>query len=98
MKNNIKRIKTIIADNRKALERDYKVKRIGLFGSYAKGYPRKNSDIDILVDFYEVPDMFKFIALEFFLKKMLGKKVDLVTRKALKPFIKNDILRETVYL
>lgn len=98
MKNGIQKIKEIINQNRKLLEQSYKVKNIGIFGSYAKGYAHKGSDIDILVDFYEVPDMFKFLQLEYFFRKLLGRKVDLVTRKALKPLIKSDILKETIYL
>jgi len=98
MHNNVKKIKQIIVQNKGLLERTYYVKNIGIFGSYAKGYARKDSDIDILVDFYEVPDMFKFMELEYLLQNLLGRKVDLVTRKALKPLIKNYILRDTVYL
>ncbi len=98
MKNSIKKIRGIIIQNKKLLEQAYKVKSIGIFGSYAKGYAHSDSDIDVLVDFYEIPDMFKFVELEYFLKKLLGRKVDLVTRKALKPLIKSDILRETIYL
>ena len=98
MKRDIQKIKEIINQNKKLLEQTYKVKNIGIFGSYAKGYTHKSSDIDILVDFYEIPDMFRFMELEYFLKKLLGRKVDLVTRKALKPLIKSDILKETIYL
>lgn len=98
MKINIQKIKEIISRNKKLLEQTYKVKNIGIFGSYVKGYVHKDSDIDILVDFYEIPDIFKFIKLEYFLKKILDRKVDLVTRKALKPLIKSDILKDTIYL
>lgn len=98
MKNGIQKIKEIINRNKKLLEQSYRIKNIGVFGSYAKGSAHKGSDIDILVDFYEVPDMFKFIQLEYFFRKLLGRRVDLVTRKALKPLIKKDILKETIYL
>lgn len=98
MINTIQKVKEIINQNKTLLEQTYKVKNIGIFGSYAKGYTSKDSDIDILVDFYEIPDIFNFIRLEYFLKKILGKKVDLVTRKALKPLIKNEILKDTIYL
>ncbi len=98
MINRIREIKDIISQNKKLLEQSYKVKNIGIFGSYAKGQVHKNSDVDIIVDFYEIPDMFGFIRLEYFLKKLLGRKVDLVTRKALKPLIKKDILKETIFL
>lgn len=91
-------IKKLIARNRKLLQARYKVKAIGIFGSYARGKQRKDSDIDILVEFSQVPDFFQFIRLEMTLKKLLGINVDLVTRNALKPLIKKTILNETVFL
>ncbi|MEM2169145.1 MAG: nucleotidyltransferase family protein, partial [Candidatus Bathyarchaeia archaeon] len=56
------------------------------------------SDIDILVEFEEPPSLFEFMDLEDYLSKLLGLKVDLVTREALKPRIGERILREVVYL
>lgn len=94
----IERIKEILSRNMKILEQEYKVKVIGIFGSYSQGKSSKKSDIDILVEFSEAPDIFKFIRLENFLKELLGVKVDLVTRKALKPLIKDEILKETIYI
>ncbi|MFH1504204.1 MAG: nucleotidyltransferase family protein [Candidatus Omnitrophota bacterium] len=95
---NIKIIKNVISENRKLLEEDYKVKVIGIFGSYARGDIRKKSDLDILVEFSEIPDIFKFMELEGILSNLIGLKVDLVTRKALKPLIKDEILKETIYI
>ena len=94
----LKKIKNLIEEKRNLLEKEYHVKRLGIFGSYAKQKAKKDSDIDILVEFSKTPDFFKFIALEERLAKILGLKVDLVTLKALKPFIKNTILRETIYI
>lgn len=94
----IERIKELIGKNRELLGEKYKVKGIGIFGSCAKGRLQKGSDIDVLVEFYEPPDLFEFIRLEEFLKGLLGRKVDLVSRKALKPLIRDEILKATVYL
>ena len=94
----LEKIKEIISKNKKILENRYKVKVMGIFGSYAKEASRKKSDIDILVEFSESPDFFEFIRLEGFLNKLLGIKIDLVTAGALKPLIKNEILRETIYI
>ncbi|MBU1091021.1 MAG: nucleotidyltransferase domain-containing protein, partial [Candidatus Omnitrophica bacterium] len=58
----------------------------------------KKSDVDILVSFSKIPDLFEFLRLERYLKELLGIKVDLVTRDALKPIIKQEILKEIVYL
>ncbi|MBA7677773.1 hypothetical protein ES703_86037 [subsurface metagenome] len=57
---------------------EYGVKRIGLFGSYAKGAPIEGSDIDILVEF-EKPIGLKFIEFAEYLERLLGRRVDILT-------------------
>lgn len=91
-------IKKLINKNRVLLRKQYRIKAIGVFGSYARGTPHKGSDIDILVEFFRAPDFFKFIRLEKKLEKLLGNKVDLVTSKALRPFIKDAVLKEVIFL
>jgi uncharacterized protein len=76
----------------------FKVKTIGIFGSYVRGEQKEASDLDILVDFYEPISLFRFIELEDFLSQQLGVKVDLVMRDALKPRIKDSILNEAIYV
>ena len=80
------------------LRERFKVQTIGLFGSYVRGEEKKTSDLDILVDFSETISLFKFIELEDFLTQELEVKVDLVMRDALKPRIKDSILKEAVYV
>jgi len=80
------------------LKEKFKVKTIGLFGSYAKGEQKEKSDLDILVDFYESISLFRFIELEDFLSQQLGVKVDLVMKDALKSRIKDCILKEAIYV
>lgn len=94
----LKNIKELIKKNKRLLEKNYRVKVLGIFGSYSRGDLRKGSDIDILVEFSETPDFFEFMKLEEFLEDLLGIKVDLVTRNALKPLIKSKILKETIYI
>ena len=91
-------IKKTLATNKKRLAVKYKVKTIGVFGSFVKGNQQKKSDVDILVEFKETVDFFQFLELEEHLEKLLGIKVDLVTKRALKPHIKDNILKETVYV
>lgn len=88
----------ILNNNLNLLKSKYGVANIGIFGSYARGDQRKNSDIDILVEFDKPVGFFKFIALEDYLKKILGREVDLATKKSLKPAIKADILKEVIYV
>jgi predicted nucleotidyltransferase len=78
------------------LEREYHVAEIGLFGSFVRGEERKASDVDILVEFTHPIGMFKFLELEEYLERKIGIKVDLVSRKALKPYIGRKILSEVV--
>ena len=91
-----KGIKKVLIKNKDILRR-YGVKKIGLFGSYVKGEQKEDSDIDFLVE-VEGISLLDFIALEFKLSEMLGKKIDLVSVKALKPYIKPYILKEVEYI
>ena len=77
-------------------EEVYGVKHLGVFGSYAKGENRPKSDIDLLVEFDHAPTMFEFVRLERELAILLGVKVDLVMKTALKPEIGKRILSEVV--
>jgi predicted nucleotidyltransferase len=95
----IDEIKTSLEKLKPILKKQYQVETIGVFGSFARGDQTPKSDIDILVEFSEpnTIDLFDFIRLEEFLSQKLRTKVDLVTKSALKPMIKDEILKETVY-
>lgn len=74
------------------------VKRIGLFGSYAKNQPKEGSDIDILVEFEKGKKTFdNYMDLKFFLEDLFKCKVDLVIADALKPDLKPIILGSVIY-
>jgi uncharacterized protein len=85
-----------LRENFPRLQREYAVRSLGLFGSYVRGEQKKSSDLDILVDFVEVPGMFRFLDLERELAKLLGVRVDLVQKDALKPAIGKRILHEVL--
>jgi predicted nucleotidyltransferase len=91
-------IKKKLVEIKPILREKYKVKEIGIFGSYVRGKQRKSSDIDILVDFEEVPDLFTFVETEEFISKKFGIKVDLIMKSALKPYIGKIILHEIEYI
>jgi len=92
----LSRIREVLRKNKDELTREYHVKSLGVFGSFSKGEQGDASDIDILVEFSEVPGLISFIALENHLGDLLGTKVDLVMKDALKPAIGERILREVV--
>ncbi len=74
----------------------YKVREIGVFGSVVRGEQNKDSDIDILVDFQEDADLLDMVGLGLFLEERLGRKVDVVPRRALRKEIRDSVLHEVV--
>jgi predicted nucleotidyltransferase len=91
-------IKETLARNKSELKEKYHVKEIGVFGSYVKGKEHKSSDVDILVEFEPSASisLLDFVRLENHLSILLGVKVDLVERSALKPRIGKHVLQEVV--
>jgi hypothetical protein len=79
------------------LYRDFAVKEIGLFGSYVDNTHDEDSDIDILVEL-ERPIGWKFFSLELYLEKIFKRKIDLVTKNAIKLQIKDSILKQVNYV
>ena len=74
----------------------FQVKRIGLFGSFARGEETDTSDVDIMVEF-EQPTFDNFMKLAFFLEDLLGRKVELVTPDSLSPYIATYVKDEVVW-
>jgi hypothetical protein len=74
----------------------HSVRELWLFGSVARGDARDASDVDLLVDFTAPVTLFEFLRLQRHLESVLGRKVDLVTRDALKPQLRDRILGEAV--
>ena len=93
----LEEIKKIIQQHRHELEEKYKVKKIAIFGSYARSEQNKESDLDIVVEFKE-PVGFLFINLADFLEEILGVKVDLTTPDAIKPNRRKYIMEELTYV
>ena len=98
MNREIKKNLAVIDKNLDLIKKDYQVKKIGIFGSVAKGHQRSGSDLDILIEFSKPISFFQFIELEEFLSKILNKKVDLVSKKGLKQAIKKQVLKEVIYV
>jgi predicted nucleotidyltransferase len=77
---------------------DFGVKSLALFGSAVRGEAGPDSDLDILVEFEGSSTFDQYMNLKFFLEELLSRRVDLVTRKALKPRLRPYIEREAVYV
>ena len=88
-------ILTLLAKQKPELEKDFKVRSLALFGSYARGEQQTESDVDILVDV--APSIgLNFVSLAERIEEALGLPVELVSRRAVKPraleFIENELI------
>ena len=97
-KPDLEKVRSVLRERRKELAHDYDVAEMGVFGSCVRSEAAEESDIDILVTFSRPVDFFRFLELEERLGELLGAKVDLVTKAALKPRIGRRILDEVVML
>ncbi|MDA8083493.1 MAG: nucleotidyltransferase family protein [Nitrospiraceae bacterium] len=91
-------VKATLRKHKAEVVRDYNVKELGIFGSVVRGEQQVRSDIDILVEYNELPDLLKLIELERRLQRILRNKVDLVEKTGLRPELKDSILGEVVYI
>jgi len=93
-------ITTILKKKKAEMQKKYKVRDIGIFGSYVRSEQKTISDVDILVEFNEedIPGLYKFIELEKFIEQIIKKKVDLVRRGAIREELKDLILKEVIYI
>jgi len=96
MTKTLKEIIEAIKKRKKVLQEKYKVKEIGIFGSYVRGEQTEKSDVDILVDFYELPDVFNLLKLERSLRGTLKCRVDVVRKQAIRKELRDRILSEAI--
>ena len=94
----IREIKEILAKHREELKSRFKVKEIGIFGSYVRETQSKRSDVDILVEFKESISLLDLVKLENFLTSLLEIKVDLVPKEDIRMELKERILKEAIYV
>ena len=94
----IQKIKKILKQKKPFLLKRYKIKELGIFGSYVRAEESKRSDVDLLINFRKSPSFLEFMEIENYLADTLGMKVDLVMKSSLKPRIGQHILREVEYL
>ena len=87
-----------LARNKPTLVARYGVDRLALFGSTVRDAARADSDIDILVSFDGPATSERYFGVQFFLEDLLGRPVDLVTDKALRPELRPFIEREAVHV
>ena len=92
----LEEIKEKLKEHKPKLEEKYNISEIGIFGSYVRDNHDEYSDVDILVEFSE-PIGWEIVDLKEELEELLNKSVDLVTKDALKPRLKSNIMDDVVY-
>lgn len=96
----VEEIKAILKEHKAEVVEKYRVREIGIFGSFVRGEQKRRSDVDIIVEFDQrnTPGLLKLIEMELFLEKLLRKKVDVVIKSGIRPELKKNILKEVVYI
>ena len=90
---------TLLRQHEPELQKRFGVAKIGIFGSFARGEERQDSDVDILVTFQSGKKTFdNFMGTKFYLEDIFRRRVDLVTDAALKQLIRDPILKDVVYV
>lgn len=87
-----------LASSKSELARRFGVVRLALFGSVARGSARPDSDVDVLVSFDGPATSARYFGVQFFLEDLLGRRVDLVTDKALRAELRPYVEREAVHV
>lgn len=85
----------LLEENRQSI-RSFGVRRLGIFGSYARGEQKEDSDMDFLVEFEEAT-LENYLDLRDFLEELFGRPVDLVFADTVKPRLRPIIFNEVVY-
>ena len=87
----------VLKEIKKEIKSKYRVNDIGLFGSYVKDMQNDSSDIDFLVEFEKGADLFHFMGLILFLEEKFNRKVDVISKPALKEDLRENIMQEVIY-
>jgi hypothetical protein len=86
----------LLRQHKPRLAQRYGVTALALFGSTAREETRQDSDIDILIGFDGPATSERYFGVQFYLEDLLGRPVDLVTEKALRPELRPYVEREAV--
>jgi uncharacterized protein len=91
-------IKKVIKQHREEIEKNFKVKKIAIFGSYVRNEQKGRSDVDILVEFNVPISLLHIVSLENYFSDILGIKADVVPKKNIRKELRETIIKEAISL
>ena len=92
-------ILSFLKENKDFFQREFHISKLGLFGSYARGDADEESDIDILIDFDDEADIFEAkLMIKELIQRQFNREADICREKYLKPYVRDEILREAIYV
>ncbi len=94
----IEEIKNTISDTKEEVRKQFKAEIKGIFGSYARGDYHVDSDLDLLVDFDAGATLLDLVGLQLYFEDRFNRKVDVVSRRALREEIRENVLKDMIYL
>ena len=91
-------VEKILKDFKNDIKQNYRAEVVGIFGSFARGEQKSDSDIDILVKFHKDATLFDFMRLSMFLQEKLGIDVDIVPQDAIREELRERIVKEAIFI
>ncbi len=89
-------IRRVLREHAPFVAERYGVQVVGIFGSYVRGEQHESSDLDLLVEYLQPISLLDLVGAELYLSDVLGVKVDLVPRRAIRKELRDHIFREAV--
>ena len=86
----------LLSEHKPVLAERFGVRRLALFGSMARGTAQADSDIDLLVEFDGLATPDRYFGMQFYLEDLLGRSIDLVTERALRPQLRPYVERDAI--
>jgi len=94
----LKNIRDVLVKYKDSIRKEFKAEIVDVFGSYSRNEQKKTSDIDILVRFLDGATFFDLVGLGEFVEEKLKVKADIVSERAIRPELKEQILKEVIAL
>ena len=94
----VEEIEEILKSFKNDIKRNYKAEVVGIFGSFARGEQKSDSDVDILVEFYKDATLFDYMRLSMFLQEKLGIDVDIVPQDTIREELRERIVKEAIFI